>query len=152
MLEATHATTLASLQNANTEITRLSTLTARSAGWERKLQNLESLNEDLSQELEYSRKAESRVISLEAKCERLLEENAKLKLDVSRIETNVKTEREESARDARVRLENLLASVRNLIPLSSNLPLTGVKDSPSRPRDLYAEPGSHEDPRKACSR
>jgi hypothetical protein len=76
------------------------------------LLSLEAQNEDLAQELEFSRKAETRVTSLEAKCERLMEENGKLKVELASVEANVKTEREENARDARVRLENLLASVR----------------------------------------
>jgi hypothetical protein len=63
------------------------------------------------QELEFARKAESRVTLLEAKCERLIAENGKLKSDMRDLEVNVKAEREENTKDARVRLENLLASV-----------------------------------------
>jgi chromosome segregation ATPase len=78
---------------------------------ESKIEELESQNEDLRKQLEFTRKDESRLTLLQASCERLTEENGKLKLDLSNLEANIKSDREDSAKDAKVRLENLLASV-----------------------------------------
>ena len=67
------------------------------------------------QELEFARKTEARIGGLEGRIERLVEENGRLKNEISGMERSVRVEREENAKDARVRLENLLASVSELL-------------------------------------
>jgi regulator of replication initiation timing len=79
------------------------------------LWNLEAQNQDLMQQLlEAAQKTDSRVTSLEVECRRLMKENVTLKLEASRLEDSIKSEHEDSAKDARMRLENLLASVTKL--------------------------------------
>jgi len=115
VLESSNKAAMQELQEARSNVSRLTAQSARSAGWENRLAVALQEKDDMQQErdsaVQRARLAESRISTLKEKCAKLQAQVNRVREDLEMQRTHRQQMSEDVLADARLRLEQLQQSV-----------------------------------------